>query len=122
MSFIGKIESIQQYNDFLGVETLHPLVTVVELDKVSPLFLRQMNYGLYGVILKRANCGALKYGICNYDYQDGTIVSIAPGQLFGATNDVTVQPRGWALFFHPDLLYGSEIGRASWRERVYVLV
>ena len=109
MNYIDKIESIQQYNDFLGVETSHPLVTVVELDKVSPLTLKQMNYGLYGIILKRANCGALKYGRCNYDYQDGTIVSIAPGQLFGATNDETVQPKGWALFFHPDLLYGSEL-------------
>ena len=105
MNHIGKIESIQQYNDFLGIETLNPLVTVVELDRVTPLSLRQMNYGLYGIILKRANCGALKYGISNYDYKYGTIVSIVPGQLFEATNDETVQPKGWALFSSRFVLY-----------------
>ena len=109
MNHIGKIESIQQYNDFLGIETLNPLVTVVELDRVTPLSLRQMNYGLYGIILKRANGGALKYGICNYVYHDGTIVCIPPGQVFGATNKENVQPKGWALFLHPVLLYVCEL-------------
>lgn len=108
---IERIDTIHEYNDYLGVETLHPLITVIELDNCNPLHLKRLNYGLFGILLKTVNCGPMKYGVSNYDYKDGTVVTIAPGQVFGAERKDVVQPKGWALFFHPDLIRATELGR-----------
>lgn len=111
MEEITKIDTIHQYNEYMGVETLHPLVSVVDMSKCTPRQFHRINYGLYCIFLKNVTCGPLRYGINYYDYQDGTIVAVAPGQIFGVESDEPIQPKGWALVFHPDLLYGTELGR-----------
>lgn len=111
MNDITKIETIHQYNEYMGVKTLHPLVSVVDMSKCTSREFHRMNYGLYCIFLKNVMCGPLRYGINYYDYQDGTIVAVAPGQIFGVESGGLVQPKGWALVFHPDLIYGTELGR-----------
>lgn len=110
MERIARIDTIHQYNEYMGVETLHPLVSVVDMSKCSPREFHRINYGLYCIFLKNVTCGPLRYGINYYDYQDGTIVAVAPGQIFGVESNELIQPKGWALVFHPDLLYGTELG------------
>lgn len=112
MGEIIKIDTVHQYNDYLGVNTLHPLISIIKLDKCRPLYFRRINYGIYYIVLKNINCGTLRYGINYYDYQAGTIVAVAPGQILGVDTDQLVQPRGLALAFHPDLIHGTELGRA----------
>jgi AraC-like DNA-binding protein len=52
------------------------------------------------------------YGRHTYDYQEGTLVFIAPGQIAGAnSNGETYQPKGHGLVFHPDLIHGTSLGR-----------
>ncbi len=46
-----------------------------------------------------------------YDYQEGTLVFIGPGQIGDDDNGTRVQAKGWALLFHPDLLLGTSLGR-----------
>lgn len=111
MDEITKINTIHQYNEYMGVETLHPLVSVVDMSQCTPRQFHRINYGLYCIFLKNVKCGPLRYGINYYDYQDGTIVAVAPGQIFGVESDELIQPKGWALVFHPDLIYGTELGR-----------
>lgn len=111
MEEITKIETIHQYNEYMGVETLHPLVSVVDMSKCTPREFHRMNYGMYCIFLKNVMCGPLRYGINYYDYQNGTIVAVAPGQIFGVESGELIQPKGWALVFHPDLIYGTELGR-----------
>lgn len=110
MERLARIDTIHQYNEYMGVETLHPLVSVVDMSKCSPREFHRINYGLYCIFLKNVTCGPLRYGINYYDYQDGTIVAVAPGQIFGVESNELIQPKGWALVFHPDLLYGTELG------------
>lgn len=112
MSEIIKIDTVHQYNDYLGVNTLHPLISIIELDKCRPIYFRRINYGIYYIVLKNTNCGSLRYGINYYDYQAGTIVAVAPGQILGVDTEQLVQPRGLALAFHSDLIHGTELGRA----------
>lgn len=112
MSEIIKLESVVQYNTMRGASTLHPLVTVLDLSTVKPMPAKTFNFGLYAVYLKELKCGELKYGRNYYDYQEGTLVFIAPGQVLGVEPKTkTFKAKGWALLFHPDLIKGTSLGK-----------
>jgi len=110
MDEILKLDSITQYNSMRGVETLHPLVSVVDMSNATPAQSARIHFGFYCVFLKEVNCGDLKYGCNYYDYQEGTLVFVAPGQIVGVTSKEIIQPKGWALLFHPDLIRGTSLG------------
>lgn len=106
------IDNVSDYNRMVNHETLHPLVSVVDFSKSDPICQYRRNYGFYTVFLKDVNCGDMYYGKHTYDYQEGTLVFIAPGQISGITGDGTYrQPAGYALLFHPDLIKGTNLGK-----------
>ena len=110
MSEIMKIDTVQQYNDYFGIETCHPLVSVIEGKKAKPLLFCKKLYNIYAILLKDTNCGNLKYGQSIYDYQKGTMLFLAPGQVMGSEDDgVLHQPEGWVLALHPELLRGTPL-------------
>ena len=112
MEDIVHLDSIDAYNKLYGLPTLHPLVAVIDLTKASRIVNHiKMHYGVYALFLKSgANC-ILKYGRQYYDYQDGTIVSFAPGQLVGVDmEEDEIRPEIYGLMFHPDLIYGTALG------------
>lgn len=112
MEEIVKIETVSQYNIMRGATTLHPLITVLDMSKAKPMPARTFNFALYAIFLKELNCGELKYGRNNYDYQEGTLVFISPGQVLGIQPGVkTFAPKGWAILFHPDLIKGTHLGK-----------
>jgi AraC family transcriptional regulator, transcriptional activator of pobA len=112
MENMRRFETVNDYNLFNQHETLHPLVTVIDMSKADPRKATNMYYGLYTVFLKEVRCGDLRYGRATYDYQEGTLVFIAPGQVIGVDNSgETYQPKGYALAFHPDLIHGTSLGR-----------
>jgi AraC family transcriptional regulator, transcriptional activator of pobA len=112
MEEIVKLETIAAYNQMRGVKTLHPLVTIIDLSKAEPMAAKTFNFGLYAVYLKEFKCGEMKYGRNHYDYQEGTLVFIAPGQVIGVEPKVKIfEPKGWALLFHPDLIKGTPLGK-----------
>ena len=110
MDEILKLENISQYNTLRGVETFHPLVSVVDMSKAKATQSARINFGFYCVFLKEIKCGDLKYGCNYYDYQEGTLVFVSPGQILGINNTELIQPKGWALLFHPDLIRGTSLG------------
>ncbi len=112
MDEIIKLDNISQYNSLRGMETLHPLVSVFEFSNMKLIPEARAHYGFYCVFLKEAVCGDLKYGCKNYDYQEGTLVFIAPGQVVGiGSKPESPRPKGWALLFHPDLIRGTSLGQ-----------
>ncbi len=112
MDTLQRFETVNDYNIFNNHETLHPLVSVVDLSKAAPRQGSRMYFGLYTIFLKDVNCGDLVYGRHTYDYQEGTLVFMAPGQVAGvSSNGATYQPKGFALVFHPDLIHGTSLGR-----------
>lgn len=98
----------------MGVETRHPLVTVIDLAKVihEGEYPEGHSFGYYTVFLKEQKCGDMKYGRNYYDYQEGTLVFLAPEQIVRIENRQPHRPKGWTLMFHPDLLRGTALGRA----------
>jgi AraC family transcriptional regulator, transcriptional activator of pobA len=112
MEEILKFESVGQYNAFNNHETLHPLVSVIDYSKANPRRLRNSYFGIYAVLLKDVKCGDLRYGKNLYDYQEGTLVFVAPGQMVSVENAGEVyQPKGHGVVFHPDMIKGTSLGR-----------
>ena len=112
MDELIKMESVSQYNEMMGQETLHPLVSVIDFSVVKPIRHFRSYMGFYTIFLKDTKCGDIKYGRNLYDYKDGTLVFIAPGQVIDITNNEEfLQPQGWALLFHPDLMRGTSLAR-----------
>lgn len=110
MNKIMKIDTVQQYNDYFGIETCHPLVSVIEGKQAKPLRFCKKLYNVYAVLLKDTNCGNLKYGQSIYDYQQGAMLFLAPGQVMGSEDDGLLhQPEGWVLVFHPEFLRGTPL-------------
>ena len=112
MDTLLRFDTIEQYNAFNNTETLHPLVSVIDFSKAAPRQGSRMYFGFYTVFLKDVKCGDLVYGRHTYDYQEGTLVFMAPGQVAGVnSNGETYQPKGHGLVFHPDLIHGTDLGR-----------
>jgi AraC-like DNA-binding protein len=103
--------TVQAYNTFNNAATLHPLVSVVDLSKADARAGHKMSFGIYCVVLKKVKCGDIRYGNKHYDYQDGTLVFFAPGQMVEVISNEVYQPTGTTLAFHPDLLHHTALGK-----------
>lgn len=105
MENILEMPSVKDYNDNLGVATLHPLVSVVDMSELECIRHSLKRFGFYCIILKHLGCGDVAYGRSTYDYNDGSLVFVAPNQMAGANDGkISYNTKGWILMFHPDLL------------------
>lgn len=110
MSKILKVNNVNDYCKWVGAESLHPLVCVIEYSKLAPFRSSLNNYNVYGLFFQDRNSNALSYGCGKYDYKDGSLICVAPGQIGGREDDGTLTSiGGWALLFHPDLLHGTHL-------------
>ena len=107
-----ELDSVEKYNRLFGLETLHPMVSVVDLSKATrwPQEFK-VNYGVYALFLKEICCGDITYGRQPYDYQEGTIVCFAPGQVASFRMKEGMLPQCHGLLFHPDFIRGTQLGR-----------
>ncbi len=108
---IISLDSVDKYNRLFGLETLHPLVSVVNLSEATKFPTHfTINYGVYALYLKETVCGDIRYGKQTYDYQEGTITSFAPGQVAEIEMAEGVKPKAYGILFHPDLIKGTPLG------------
>lgn len=112
MEEVIKLDTVDAYNKLFGLETLHPLVSVIDLSKATRFPTRfTLNYGIYAVFLKQVKCGDIRYGRQTYDYQEGTVTSFAPGQVTAIEMAEGAKPLAKGLLFHPDLIRGTSLGQ-----------
>lgn len=113
MDKILNMDSVDLYNKLYGLETLNPLVSVVDLNKATRVMdYNRWNYGIYALYLKMEKACDIRYGRQHYDYQEGTVVCFAPGQTAEITLTTDkVQMNVLGILFHPDLLRGASLGR-----------
>ena len=106
------INTIQDFNDYQGVETLHPLVNVVHVENTEHIKECVMHYGVYAIYLKENKGCKLSYGRTPYDFDEMTVTSFAPGQVVNVEPNPDVPfAKFTALVFHPDLLNRTALGR-----------
>lgn len=113
MTIIKKIKTISELHTMLGYEKpKHPLITFVDLTKVNTEpQTEEVSFVMdfYAIVCKSFE-GTLKYGRNTYDFQEGSLIFTAPGQIMSSSPDLIIT-EGWALYFHPDLLYGTDLAK-----------
>jgi AraC-like DNA-binding protein len=89
---------------------MHPLVSVIHYDEVSPIHSSLNRYGVYGLFIQRNFPKNLTYGMKMFDAADGSIIAVEPGQIGGKEDDgEVIYISGWALLFSPELLHGTDL-------------
>lgn len=107
-----EMNQIRQYDEYVGAVNRHPLVSVIDFSRLPPIrFVRTRKlYGFYAVYLRDAKFSELKYGRGIYEYQEGSLVFVAPGQIMGSEPDGEYhQMKGHVLLFHQDLLRNTAL-------------
>ena len=118
MNEILNIESIDSFHKILGLTPPdHPLISIIS-DKESlgradfdeALFNVRFSTKMYAIMYKDNISGSLSYGRNTYDFQEGTLIFVQPGQVLKTPFKSEVMgKRGWTLLFHPDLLHNSNL-------------
>lgn len=90
----------------------HPLISIIDVKGLkSHQDINAVLFDFYVVSLKRG-CDKLIYGQQKYDFDEGLMALMAPGQVLrseengGPTNLV-----GWMLFIHPDFLWNTPLAK-----------
>ncbi|MBS1686081.1 MAG: helix-turn-helix transcriptional regulator [Bacteroidetes bacterium] len=112
-----RVKTIAQYHELMGLPgPAHPLVSVVDLSRIQhPEHDGSLHllFELYTISLKRISNVTMKYGQQEYDYNDGLMYFMSPGQLFSiaSTGDAPVVRSGLLLLIHPDFLWHTPLAR-----------
>jgi len=110
MKKVLKVDNPNIYARHVGAEELHPLVSIIHFDEVSPVHNSLNNYGVYGLFIQREYPKNLSYGMKSFQASDASIIAVAPGQLGGAEdNGEELMLSGWAVLWSPELMHNSDL-------------
>jgi AraC-like DNA-binding protein len=110
MKNILHISEPNVYARFLNAPVLHPLVSVIHYDEVSPIHSSLNNYGVYGLFIQRNFPKNLTYGMKMFDAPEGSIIAVEPGQIGGKEDDgEAIDISGWVLLFSQEILRGTDL-------------
>lgn len=110
MKKILNVDTPGDYCRHVGIQQHHPLVAVVNFSSISPMPSSLNSLGVYGLFMHSRLREDLTYGSRNFDSGEGTLVCVAPGQLYGREDDgILIELDGWGLMFHPNLLIGTQL-------------
>jgi AraC family transcriptional activator of pobA len=92
----------------------HPLISLVHFNEDNP-FNTEMApiydvLSFYKITFITKNNGRLKYGQDYYDYNEGSMLFLAPNQLVGST-DYNSKTYCYILLIHPDFLLGHPLAK-----------
>lgn len=114
MKPILQLQHIADLNALLQCKTNHPLVAVVDFSKTDEYLEvgTRLSANLYTIMFKNYCTNLLRYGRQSYDFQEGSLICIAPKQVLTLDSEIEKKENmlGWGLFFHPDLLRGTSLG------------
>ena len=112
MNEIIQIKTISEIHRFLNLEKpLHPLISVCKHIPEMNLEITnvKVSFDFYIISLKSDIKGSVNYGRNTYDFEEGTMLFSAPGQVFTVTDEPIIDTKGWTLFIHPELLSKSNL-------------
>lgn len=81
------LDTIERCNAYFGIETSHPMVSIIDLTQVRRVNIAEVKLNLYAVV---CTSGHVKF--------------YAPGRISMGYKYDSLNIGGWILIFHPDLL------------------
>ncbi|MFK8046667.1 MAG: helix-turn-helix domain-containing protein [Crocinitomicaceae bacterium] len=110
------IKSISEIHKVFGLEKpLHPLITIIRKWPETDFDFSKVRVSsdLHLMSMKgKMDRTTFQYGKNSYDFNDGTLVFIAPNQVAAFTEPIEeLDDSGWTILFHPDLIRKSELGK-----------
>ena len=110
MRKILKVDTPNVYAQYVGAPVLHPLLSLISYDEVSPFRSSLNSYGVYGLFIQQQFPKYLSYGTKSVLVGDSSILSVAPGQIGGAEDNGTpLYINGWVLLWSPELMKGTPL-------------
>jgi AraC-like DNA-binding protein len=110
-----KIRTISEYHQLVGLpKPEHPLISVLRFEDMQQVNTNRpgsLVHDFYSIALKRDFNGKLKYGQQEYDFDEGVMVFISPGQVFSVETDERLRHTGWLLIIHPDFLWNTSLAK-----------
>ncbi|NER14873.1 helix-turn-helix domain-containing protein [Leptobacterium flavescens] len=109
-----ELKSISQIHQAYDLEKpKNPLISIIDMAnyvvKDEWINVRFTN-SFYYISLKDGSCG-LEYGRNTYDFEDGVMSFMAPGQVFSVTSKPEREIHGWMLYFHPELIRNTPLAK-----------
>ncbi|SHG16577.1 hypothetical protein SAMN05444008_11998 [Cnuella takakiae] len=108
-----RIKTISEYHKLILLpKPEHPLISVINFEDIKRMpegGPKSLIHSFYSIALKRNFNGKLKYGQQEYDFDEGLLLFIAPGQVFSVEADEDLKHTGWLLLIHPDLLWNTPL-------------
>ena len=114
---LHRVKTISEYHKFMGLpKPEHPLISVINFESIKHLPYKgaiSLIFDFYSISLKRDFNARMKYGQQEYDFDDGIMFFISPGQVFGieVENDSALRHTGWLLLVHPDFLWNTPLAK-----------
>ena len=112
-----QIISINSISDLYKLSGLpkpkHPLIGLINLDEIdftSPQESTNLVLNFYTISLKNCEGSKMKYGQNYYDFDEGMLAFMEPGQVISSENGGT-RATGWWLVFHPDFIRNYPLGK-----------
>jgi len=92
----------------------HPLVSLLngphsQMEVVRPL--QNHVIGFYKISYKPRLGGRLKYGQGYYDFDEGGLLFVSPGQVIGSEDDDDIVCSAYTLLIHPDFFLGYPLSK-----------
>ncbi len=90
----------------------HPLIGIIDLGaSQNKTDVKAVTFDFY-VITMKTGCDKLYYGQQKYDFDEGVMAFLAPGQILrGETSDLPENIKGWMMFIHPDFLWNTSLAK-----------
>jgi AraC family transcriptional activator of pobA len=108
-----RIQSISELHRVAGyAKPQHPLISILNLEGMANRTdITSVLFDFYVVSMKRG-CDKLFYGQQKYDFDEGVMAFLAPGQILrGEDNGLPHNLSGWMLFIHPDFLWNTSLAK-----------
>jgi AraC family transcriptional regulator, transcriptional activator of pobA len=114
---LHRIKTISEYHKLMGLpKPEHPLISVINFEAINHLPNDEsisLVFDFYAIALKRDFNGKMKYGQQEYDFDEGVLLFVAPGQVFRAEIEkgAELKHSGWMILIHPDFLWNTPLAK-----------
>lgn len=111
-------KTISEFHRFINLPApQHPLISVIDVgtvphsDSDEPM---NLVLDFYSISVKRMTNVNVKYGQQPFDFNEGIMSFMSPGQVFSMAvdnKDEPVKKSGWAIYIHPDFIWNTTLAK-----------